>query len=135
MANVSDVSALFVKATQKKFRFPYQGEILTEDLWDLSQAQLDKVYQTLGKQVKKASEDSLLDCKTAEDKILSDKMEIVKYVFKSKQEAAEKAAKAQATRAKNQRIADIIASKEDQALQNMSVEQLKAMLAQEDVED
>lgn len=135
MLNNPEVSILFVKASQKKYRFPFQGQVSVEDLWDLTPAQLDKVYQALSKQVKKASEDSLLDDKTVEDKILSDKMEIVKYVFQSKQAAAEKSRKAQETRQRNQKILDIIAQKENAALEGKSIEDLKAMLEADEGED
>ena len=34
---------MFEIATQKKFRFPFKGQISTEDLWDLTADQLDSI--------------------------------------------------------------------------------------------
>ena len=47
----------------------------------------------------------------------------------------EKAKKVQQTRERNRRIAQIIADKEDAALNDMSLEDLKAMLASDGADD
>ena len=52
---------IFAMATRQKYRFPFNGQISVEDLWDLSPAQLDRVYKTLKKDQKASNEESLLD--------------------------------------------------------------------------
>ena len=119
---------IFEYAVRNKIRFPFKGMISAEDLWDLSLANLDSIYKTLNKQVKQSEEESLLVTKTSVDTELEVQIEIVKHIVSVKlaeQEAREKAA---AKKAQKQKIMAIIATKEDEALQNSSVDDLRKML-------
>ena len=51
---------LFENAVRKKYRYPFNGMISTEDLWDLSLKNLDTIYKALKSEIKDDS-DSLLD--------------------------------------------------------------------------
>lgn len=119
---------MFEMAARRKFRFPYKGMVSVEDLWDLDVGKLDQIYKSLNALVKKASEDSLLSTKTQEDEELSVKIAIVKYIVSVKlQEETDR--KLAATRLiQRKRIMEVMASKEDAALQNKSPEELQAML-------
>ena len=118
---------LFEIASKKKYRFPYRGMISTEDLWDLSPEQLDTVYKTLNKNVKAQGEESLL-AEGAVDETLANMIEIVKHVFAVKQEEI-KAHKAVVEKAeKRERIKEIIAQKQDEALHGLSEADLLKML-------
>ena len=123
---------IFKYAAKKALRFPYKGIISTEDLFDLDMNDLDIVYKTLKKQQKASDEESLIDEKTTEDKELEVKLAIVKEIFDDKKAAAEKAKKAAANKIKNQKILEILAKKENEALENMTEEELKAQLAVDD---
>ena len=119
---------IFEYAVRNKVRFPFKGMISVEDLWDLSLTNLDSIYKILNKQVKQSEEESLLATKTNVDTELEVQIAIIKYIVTVKlaeQEAREKAA---AKKAQKQKIMSIIATKEDEALQNTSVEDLKKML-------
>lgn len=120
---------LFIIATRNKYRYPYKGLISTEDLWDLSLQGLDSIFKTLNSQLKELGEESLLV--EVEDKgaeVLRNKIDIIKYVLRVKLETKARNEQAAANAAKRQRIMEVIASKEDAALQNMSVEDLTKML-------
>lgn len=121
---------VFEMATRLKFRFPFRGMISVEDLWDLSVEQLDTVYKALNKDVKQAQEDSLLSGPRVGDADLNAKIEIVKYIFQVKQteEAERKAAADNAI--KRKRIKEILAKKQDNALENMTEDQLQALLSE-----
>jgi len=122
----------FEIATKEKYRFPYKGQISVEDLWDLSPAQLDIVYKTLNAAKKTTEEDSLLGKKTAAETTVLNMIEIVKYIFSAKQAEAE-ARKQQADNAeKKRRIMELIASKEDAALGEKSIDDLRKMLEELD---
>ena len=119
---------LFETAVRKKYRFPFNGQISAEDLWDLSPAQLDRVYKTLKKDQKTGEEESLMNTWTLEDATLDNKITLVKYIFETKQ--AEKLAaelKAQENTRKA-RIREIIADKKEEALKGMSIEELEKLL-------
>lgn len=119
---------LFEVATRSKMRFPYKGNISVEDLWDLPLAALDSVFKTLNAQIKQTKEESLLSTKTKEDETLEMQIEIVKHVVSVK--LTEKAARESALekKEKKQKIMQIMAAKQDEALQNASMDDLQKML-------
>ena len=119
---------MFEYATRNKVRFPFKGLISVEDLWDLTLTNLDSIYKTLNKQVKQSEEESLLNTKTTVDKELDVQIAIVKHIVAVKLAEQEAREKASAKKAQKQKIMAIIASKQDEALQNSSVEDLQRML-------
>lgn len=119
---------IFEYAVRNKIRFPFKGMISVEDLWDLSLTNLDSIYKTLNKQVKQSEEESLLATKTSVDTELEVQIAIVKHIVSVKLEEQEAKEKTLARKAQKQKIMSIIATKEDEALQNTSVEDLRKML-------
>ena len=119
---------MFEYATRNKVRFPFKGLISVEDLWDLSLTNLDSIYKTLNKQVKQSEEESLLNTRTTVDKELDAQIAIVKHIVAVKLAEQEAREKASVKKAQKQKIMTIIASKQDEALQNSSVEDLQKML-------
>ena len=119
---------MFEYATRNKIRFPFKGLISVEDLWDLSLTNLDSIYKTLNKQVKQSEEESLLNTMTTVDKELDVQIAIVKHIVAVKLAEQEAREKASAKKAQKQKIMAIIASKQDEALQNSSIEDLQKML-------
>ena len=119
---------IFEYATRNKYRFPFKGLISVEDLWDLSVTDLDSIYKTLNKQIKQSEEESLLCTKTSVDTELEVQIAIVKHIVSVKLEEKESAEKASAKKAQKQKIMSIIATKQDEALQNSSIDELKKML-------
>lgn len=123
---------LFKIATKKKYRFNYKGQLTVEDLWDLSVQELDKIYKNLKGQQKAALEESLLNTATKEDKILLNKIEIIKTIVNDKQAAMQKQMERMAQKAQKQRILEIMADKQDAELKEKSIEELQAMLTTSD---
>ena len=119
---------LFEIASREKYRFPYKGLISVEDLWDLTLPQLDGVYKALSKEVKTQGEDSLM-AEAITDKKLSNMIEIVKYIFSVKQQEADARKTAAENKRKRERIAEVLAQKEDEALHNMSADELKKLMS------
>ena len=119
---------IFEYATKHKLRFPYRGSITTEDLYDLSPADLDRIYKTLAREAKKNEEESLLADKKDEDVDLNVKIDIIKHIVTEKLAAIERAKKAAATKMQAEKIRAIIAEKQDAALKEMSPEELNKML-------
>lgn len=119
---------IFEYAVRNKVRFPFKGMISVEDLWDLSVTNLDSIYKTLNKQVKQSEEESLLTTKTSVDTELEVQIAIVKHIVSVKLEEQEVRERAAAKKAQRQKIMSIIATKEDEALQNSSVDDLRKML-------
>ena len=122
------VENIFEYATRNKIRFSFRGLISVEDLWDLSLTNLDSIYKELNKQSKQSEEESLLNIKTQEDELLNVQIEIVKHIVSVKLAEKEAREKASAKKAQKQKIMSIIAAKQDEALQNSSMDDLKKML-------
>lgn len=119
---------IFEMATRNKFRFPYKGLISVEDLWDLSQVQLDSIYKNLNKEIKQIQEESLLSAKNSEDAELQAKIDIVKYIFTVKQQEAIQRSIDAENAYKKRRIMEILAQKQDDSLMGKSEDELRKML-------
>ena len=123
-----DNNNIFEFAARNKIRFPYKGLITVEDLFDLSLTNLDSIYKTLNKQIKQSKEESLLSEKASVDKELEVQIAIIKHIVSVKLTEQEARERASAKKEQKQKIMAIIASKQDEALQNSSVEDLQKML-------
>ena len=119
---------MFEVATRTKMRFPFKGMISVEDLWDLSVQNLDKVFKALNSQRKEAQEESLLNVKSSEDEVLDTQIAIVKYIVGDKLEEQAARVKAAENKEKKQKIMALMAKKDDEAMENMSKEELQKLL-------
>lgn len=122
---------MFEYAVKNKLRFPYKGQISAEDLYDLTRTALDGVYKTLIAQRKtEESEESLMTSvtKTKEQEDLDAKIAIVKYVFGVKTQEALARQEEKDRKDKKQKLMAIKAEKEDEAIRNMSAEEIQKMI-------
>lgn len=119
---------LFEIATRNRYRFNYKGVMTVEDLWSLRVEDLDAIFKMLNRQKKTADEDSLLATKSAEDQDLANKIDIVRYIVSVKlAEAAERVSAAE-KKAQRDKIMEIVAKKNDKALEDMGIEDLMKKL-------
>lgn len=118
---------LFAKATQQRLRFKIaKGTISTEDLWQIGMIELDKLAVRLHKELESQETGSFLNPKKTDTKTKLE-FDVVKYVLDQRLAGAERAEKAAITRAKNQRIDEIIQRKKDEELESLSVEELEKL--------
>ena len=119
---------LFEMATRNKMRFPStKGELSVEDLWDLSDKDLDVVYKNLKDQEVKSSEESLLDDANVDPKLTA-AIGIVKYIFTTKRNDR-LAEKERINKKLTQRkYIDALSKKQDEAIEKMSEAELRAMI-------
>lgn len=127
---------MFEKASRQKLRFNTSRGLLTvEDLWDLpltsatGKPNLDDIARNLNRQIRDSGvETSFVDpSASGVDAETQLGFEIVKHVIAvriAERDAASAAAKKRETKAK---ILQIIASKQDEALQSKSLEELQAL--------
>lgn len=119
---------LFEMATRNKMRFPStKGELSVEDLWDLSDKDLDVVYKNLKDQEVKSSEESLLDDANVDPKLTA-AISIVRYIFTTKRK--EKLAEKERINKKltQKKYIDALSKKQDEAIEKMSEAELRAMI-------
>lgn len=119
---------IFEYASKNAIRFPYKGMISTEDLWQLNVSALDSIYKALNKIKKESDEESLLQIKSKTDIELEVKIEIVKYIVAYKLAEKEKRELEAENKKQKQKILEIIAKRQDTALENMSDEELNKKL-------
>ena len=126
---------IYKYAVKNSLRFPYRGIISVEDLFDLDVKALDSIYKTLKREQRDTNEESLINSKSAADKHLEVKIAIVADIVKDKLEAAEKAKKAVERRERRQKILNIIDTKQNEALQEKSIDELMQLLAEDEDEE
>lgn len=121
---------MFEKASRLKLRFNYRGMASVEDLWDLPLTALDAIFKTLNAAMKAQKEESLLEIKSQADEILDLQIGIVKHIVEVRlaEQKAKQDEAANATR--KQKILGIIADKQDAALQNLPIEELKKLVGE-----
>ena len=123
------VENIFEFASRHRLRFSYKGSISTEDLWNLSLTGLDSIFKTLNKQFKTSQEESLLETKSEENKVLEVKIAIVKYIVVAKQKEAEEKLQAEERKKRKQKIMEVMEARNVKKLEEMSDEELAKELA------
>lgn len=117
---------IWVECLKNKFRFEFKGLISTEDLFDLTLADLDAIYKSLKKEEKDLQGDSLLDNdENPKVREVEVKIEVVKAVFDMKKAEIARAERALANKAQKDKILAIIEDKENQELSEKSIDELR----------
>ena len=120
---------MYKEALQKKLRFKTnKGMISTEDLFDLSLQNLNTLAIMLDKKISEAPKKSFSEELPAEENDDELRFSIVKDVINIKLKARKDNIDKAQINARNKRIAELIAKKEDEALENKSIEELRAMI-------
>jgi len=118
---------MFEKASRQKLRFPFKGSITVEDLWDLSPKDLDSIYRAVSKELKSLEEDSLLEKRGSAKSVPELQVAIIKRVYEVKLADADRREKLALRREQIRQLDDIIAQKENTALTEKSIEDLRKM--------
>ena len=127
MENVND---LFVVASRKQYRFKLNnGNATVEDLWDLNLETLNVLAKAAKKEVDSLAEEDFISAKPAASKDTENKFEILKYVIGVKLQEKQAKADAVAKRAKAAQIKELLAEKQNQAMQSKTEAELLAELA------
>lgn len=118
----------FKLASQQKLRYQSEkGPLTTENLWDLSIPELDKLALALQKEYDQSAPASFVTKKTAKDKTAKLRFDVVYDVLTTKMAESEAATDASERREHNKRIDALIAEKKDDELKGKSVKELEKM--------
>lgn len=134
---------IYKKAAKKKLRFSTnRGSLPVEQLFDLPKEEIRQLVIKAREDARKSSgevndsELSFLDspakAKATDDEL---RFEILKDIYLTKKSAEEKAQKKAEAKANNKKILELIARKQDEALEKKSVKELEKLLESEDDED
>lgn len=121
------LSNLFAEAAKEKYRYPYKGLITTEQLWDLNETELNKVYIALS-QSRNPDGGLIESADTEKDNELGRKMDIVKFIYDHKKKEEEEKKRAASNSIRRRELEDAIAAKRRDAVSKMSEEDLIAEL-------
>jgi hypothetical protein len=122
---------MYKQASKLKLRFQTNvGSLSVEQLWDLPQSGLSNAIKAVKKVLKKNDDDEL---SFLEDTKIVDienqlRFDILKDIYLSKKEEAEKLRTAAQDKEHNQKILTLIAEKKDDSLKGLSVEELEKLL-------
>jgi hypothetical protein len=119
---------MFEKAVRLKLRFTHKGLCTVEDLWDLPLDSLDRIFKELNTKLKTQKEESLLETRSKEDEIFDLKISIVKHIVEVRLSEQKARTDLAAKLAKKQNLLGIIAEKQDNALRDMSVDELTKLV-------
>lgn len=134
---------IYKKASKKKLRFSTnRGSLSVEQLWDLPKEEIRQLVIKAREAAKKSSgevsdtELSFLDA-PAKTKATDDELrfEILKDIYLTKKSAEEKAQKKAEIKRNNQKLLELIARKQDEALEKKSIKELEKMLESEDEDE
>lgn len=138
--NFLSKTIMYKKAIQLKLRVnTFRGLLSVEQLWDLPKEEIGELAKRTRKHIadeKGVSGDSELDFlkPAAQQEETSDELtfRILKDIYMTKRAEEDKAHRRTAARENNRKILELIARKQDQELENKSIEELEAMLQEED---
>jgi len=121
---------IFEKATRLKLRFQINGEITTEQLWNVKESTLIAYEEELQEQVEKFGKTSRRKSsyKTKEQESVELKLAIVSHVLDTVIKEREEAANENAAKQHNQKILALIAEKQEEGLRGKSIDELQALL-------
>ena len=127
-------------ASRKKLRIQTnRGMLSVEQLWDLSKEDIGELAKSIRKRIndqKGVTGDSELDflkpSEQTEETIDELTFRILKDIYTTKQAEEDKAHRRAAARENNRKILELIAKKQDQELENKSIEELEKMLQNEE---
>jgi hypothetical protein len=124
---------MYKEASRKRTRIQTaRGPLSIEQLWDLPLSELDTLAVSLEEKAKNSKGKSFLEKRTTEDKGIKLQFDLVLDVLQTKAEEAEKAKLIAERKLKNQKIREIMAEKQDDALKNKSLAQLEKLLEEEE---
>lgn len=126
----------FEQATRRKLRFETKkGLLCCEDLWDLPLTSargtsLDTLARSLSKRLKEVKEDSFVEKPVPDPELINTELgfSIIKRVIEVRLEERDKAQKVVERRERKEKLLQAIAAKQDESLQQSSLEDLQKML-------
>ena len=127
---------LFETASRLKLRFPStKGDLTVEQLWDLplqskSNFDLDTVAKTVNAYLQSTGEKSFVTASSTANEKMTLTLDIVKHIISVRLKENQDALLVSAKKAEREKLLGILANKQDEALQQLTPEQIQARLAE-----
>lgn len=121
----------FKEALKNKLRFKTnRGLVTTEDIFDLTDSQLDSLYKDLKKQIRSSQEESLLKTKSSEDKTTELSIKLVEEIYNDRVLEREKATQERERKEKRRKLLERLHEIEEGSLKNLSKEEILKQLGE-----
>lgn len=128
--------SVFEKGTREKVRFTTsKGSITIEQAWDLSLTSLDEIARAVNSEIKASEEESFIGKKSTAAAHLTLQLDILKHIIGVKMAEDEARANRRARAAKRQQLQALLLEKEAQAMNGLSLDQIRSQLAELDEEE
>lgn len=122
---------MFEQASRQPLRFESsKGKVTVEDLWYLPLTELNVIAKALNKKIQEAGEEDFINEVSKEDATTKLKFDIVKHIITTLKDEAEKRKNAASNKAEAKKLMELIAKKQEGALENLTVDELTARLAE-----
>lgn len=122
---------MYKKAIRAKLRFPSnKGLLTTEDLWDLSLQELNAIAKRFNRELKQSEEEDFLKDSSVEDIKTKLSFDIVLDILNTKKEEDKARRDASKKKAEKEKILAVLEKKQEESLENLSEEELKAKLSE-----
>jgi hypothetical protein len=125
---------MYKQATREKLRVTTSvGNLSVEQLWDLSSSQLSAAIKAVKKVLTKNDDDELsfLENNKTVDRENQLRFDILKDIYLTKKAEVEALKNAAEVKAHNNKILELIAKKQGEALESKSIEELEALIKQQ----
>lgn len=120
---------MYQKVARLKLRFDsVRGNVMAEDLWDLSLVELDSLAKDLNNKLKASNQESFIVEVSKPDEILQLKFDVVLDVIKTLMAEAKINQDAIVKQQKKNQLFKLIADKENDELAGKSIEELRQMV-------
>lgn len=118
---------LLLKALAERYRFAsVKGDVTLEDLFQMPLTQVNDVAVRLHEE-SEASTVSFIEPASKAGNLAADKLQLVKAVIAFRQEKRDTAATARKRKEERSKLNELIAQKEAESLNNLSIEELIAL--------
>lgn len=122
---------MYKKATKIGLKFPTSvGELTVDQVWTLNQSQLANAIKSIKKVLKKDEDDDLLfltETKTV-DTLNQLRFDLLKDIYLTKKQEAEDIRTAASNKEHNEKIYALIQEKQQGKMQEMSIDELTALI-------
>lgn len=127
---------IFERAARTKLRFSsVVGDLSTEQLWDLpltakgSRVSLDNLAKAVNRELKSSEEESFVETPSKADSEMRLRLDILKHIIADKLARKEAADKRAEKAAEKEKLLRLLERKQEEALEELSAEELEARLA------
>ena len=128
-------TSMFEQASRLRIRFATEkGNLTVEDLWSLSLVHLDSIAVHLSKLLEENPRTTFLSTQGSDNQILKLSFDIAYYILSKRLEEDRLAKLTEQNKQKRKLLTDLLHEKEQDSLKSLTLEELKAQIAELDIQ-